>query len=80
MTATGWIVVDAFAGPSGGDPSPMLLGTFPGYGVGDRAKYIAWVKDFIESDLPQTLVPCHGEIIHDPDLPTKLADLVDQEI
>lgn len=80
ITATGWLVVDAFAGPSGQDPSPSLLGTFPKFGVGDRARYADWVRESITSELPHTLVPCHGDIIHDPDLPEKLTDLVNREL
>lgn len=77
VTAGAWIVVDAFAGPSGGDSSPRILGTFPKYGVGDSTQYSRWVRDFLGSDPRRTLVPCHGDIIHDPDLPAKLKDLVD---
>ncbi|MCR9139765.1 MAG: hypothetical protein NXI27_27480 [Alphaproteobacteria bacterium] len=80
VTATGWLVVDAFAGPSGDDPSPSLLGTFPKFGVRDKAQYADWVRDFITSDPPHTLVPCHGDIIHDPDLPAKLTDLVNRKL
>ena len=80
VTVTGWVVVDAFAGSTGGDPSPRLLSTFPRYGVADKTKYSRWVEDFIGSNPPQTLVPCHGDIVHDPELRTKLTDLVEQEI
>lgn len=80
VTQRAWLVVDAFAGPSGDEPSPQMLGTFPSYGVRDSARYSAWVRDFIRTDPPHILVPCHGGIVEDPDLPAKLADLVKRKL
>lgn len=80
VTVQGWIVVDAFAGPSGGDSSPRLLGTFPKYGIGDSIEYSDWVKGFILSNPPHILVPCHGDIIRNPDLPARLKALVERHL
>lgn len=80
VTAQAWLVVDAFAGPSGDDPSPSLLGTFPKYGVGERARYTDWIRNILTSDPPHILVPCHGDIVQDGVLPAKLAGLVEREL
>lgn len=80
VSRNAWLVVDAFAGPSGGKPSPQMLGTFPTYGVRDSVQYAAWIRDFVRSHPPHILVPCHGGIVDDPDLPAKLVDLVKRKL
>lgn len=80
VTQRAWLVVDAFAGPSDDDPSPQMLRTFPSYGVRDSAQYAGWVRDFVLSDPPHILVPCHGDIVDDRNLPAKLADLVERKL
>jgi len=82
--AVAWLVVDAFSGPKGKPGSvaqePELLGTFPKFGVGDRARYVAWVKQQIQRDQPYMIVPCHGDITRGPDLTARLLALIDQEL
>lgn len=74
--ATAWLVVDAFAGSKSAD-QPELLKTFPNYGVGDKKAYATWVRNQIEKDQPEILVPCHGSVIRSNSLPEQLNQLVD---
>lgn len=82
--AVAWLVVDAFSGPKGKPGNvaqePEILGTFPKFGVGNRARYVAWVKQQIRHDQPTTIIPCHGDIVRGPDLAARLLALVDQKL
>lgn len=68
IARTGWLVVDAFAGPEKGDNPAKLLKTFPRYGVGDATVYTTWARDFIAKTACDMLVPCHGALVRSPDL------------
>lgn len=42
----------------------------------DRAAYRDWLLAQIEREKPTVLIPSHGQIINDANLPARLADLV----
>ena len=46
----------------------------------DRKIYKHWLFEQLAKDQPTTLVPAHGEILRDPDLPQKIKELVQQRI
>jgi hypothetical protein len=75
-----WLVVDAFCGPKADKKAiadtPALLGTFPRFGVADRALYLEWLEQQIEMDKPTIIVPCHGAIIRGPRLPAAIRRLI----
>lgn len=75
-----WAVVDAFCGPGANkrepDNGPAILGTFPKFGLSDRTIYLDWLERQIEADAPTTMVPCHGAVLQDGQLPDKLRRLV----
>ncbi|MEO0388487.1 MAG: hypothetical protein AAF281_13350 [Pseudomonadota bacterium] len=75
-----WVVCDAFRGPAG----PLghvgaelgLLGTFPNFGIQDRATYRAWVNAKLASGAPSIVVPCHGAVVEAQDLAETIAGLL----
>ena len=79
-----WMVVDAFCGPKRkkGDRAsePDILGTFPKFGLGDRAAYLEWLERQIELDKPTAIIPCHGAVIVNEQLPDKLRRLVARKL
>ncbi len=83
-TAVTWMVVDAISGPKMtptrlGGAQPSLLGTFPNFGVGDKALYAKWFSQQLAKDMPERILPCHGGIISSVDLPKKLAALMKKQ-
>jgi hypothetical protein len=44
--------------------------------IKDRTRYQTWVLNQLVIDCPTRLVPAHGAILHDPNLPGALASLV----
>jgi len=77
----GWLVVDAFSGKKMSSKNhecntPELLGTFPSYGIADKAVYKKWVLAQIKKDKPTTIIPCHGSIIRNTKLPQLLNSLI----
>jgi len=81
---TAWLVVDAFSGPKGKPGNiagePDMLGSFPKFGVGDRACYIRWVAAQIRDDKPTMLLPCHGGVVSSPRLAKKLQNLIKEKL
>ncbi len=86
--ARAWIVGDGFFNLARVPRSPIglliwALGIAPGLRIGssfrwlirDRAHYRRWLLDTLATHPPTTLVPCHGEILHDPALPDRLRRL-----
>ncbi len=77
---TAWLVVDAFSGPKAKPGAiatePEMLGTFPKFGVADRPRYLTWVEQQINQDAPTMIVPCHGSIICNSQLPKRLQHLL----
>lgn len=75
-----WVVVDAFCGPWGKARDlcngPGILGTFPKFGLADRAVYLDWLERQIDSDRPTMMVPCHGAVLRNFQLPSKIRRLV----
>jgi hypothetical protein len=65
-----------------------LLGISPGLRIGasfrwllrDRAGYRRWLLAAITAERPTTLVPCHGDILTDPELPDRLRRLVERRL
>ncbi len=77
---TGWVVGDAIAGPkmsarSSESDQPVMLQTFPKYGIADADAFKAWVQRQIASDHPMFVIPCHGAIVVTKDLPVRLGRL-----
>ena len=77
----GWFVIDAFCGSKMTTTnqvcsSPELLKTFPSYGIANQKTYEAWLLEQIECDKPVLIIPCHGSIIRDSQLATKLEALI----
>lgn len=74
-----WIVTDAFTAKpikkDGYADSPTMLGTFPKYGVRDKAAYISWVEKQALSHMPTHLVPCHGPAVKSANLGSALIEL-----
>ena len=86
-----WTVGDAFFNIARTPPTPIgfllwLLGISPGLRIGasyrwlvrDRAAYRRWLLDTIAAQRPTTLIPCHGDIVTDPQLPDRLQRLVER--
>ncbi len=78
-----WLVVDAFCGPKGKAGAiasePNVLGTFPKFGVDDRALYFAWVEKQIKMDKPTMIIPCHGNVIANEKLAKSLRLLIKEK-
>ena len=77
----GWMVIDAFCGSKMTASKqfcedPELLKTFPTYGIADRDRYKMWVLEQIKQDQPVLIIPCHGSIIRDSALASKLEALI----
>ncbi len=81
---TAWLVVDAFCGPKGDmtrfSDTPSMLGTFPNFGIGDKATYKEWVERQIEADRPTMLIPCHGRMVSAKHLPETLHALIGERV
>lgn len=80
-TTIGWFVTDAFCGKTMSGSvqqcnTPLLLGTFPSFGIADRLLYKDWLLSQIEHDKPKLIIPCHGSVITAPNLPAKLVKLI----
>ncbi|MEL7133377.1 MAG: hypothetical protein AAGK77_13295 [Pseudomonadota bacterium] len=79
-----WIVCDAFKGPSGKSDNISshieMLGTFPTYGIKDRATYLGWVKTKLKAKTPKMVVPCHGTIVRSGHLCSDMLCLLSREI
>jgi hypothetical protein len=86
-----WTVGDAFFNIARTPRTPIgfllwLLGISPGLRVGasfrwlvrDRGAYRRWLLDTIAAQRPTTLIPCHGDILTDPQLPDRLQRLVER--
>lgn len=75
-----WIVTDAFRGPDGppGFVSDQveLLGPFPKFGIADRAVYHTWLSARIGDAPPTMIVPCHGSVVHGPNIASDALKLV----
>ena len=78
---TAWIVTDAFCGEKGASDRctahPQLLGTFPKFGIADRARYRTWLTREIGEAAPTTIIPCHGSIIRGDEVATRALKLVE---
>ncbi len=72
------IVCDAFTSIAANagefSETPSMLGTFPKYGVGDRAVYTSWAKEKIARLSPTLMVPCHGQPVRNVALGNLLID------
>ncbi|MBX2867390.1 MAG: hypothetical protein KTR18_01855 [Acidiferrobacterales bacterium] len=79
-----WIVTDAFCGTESADSQPAntpgLLGTFPKYGVQDHAKYKRWVKNLLETDPPNLIIPGHGGLIESANLVSDIHTLLNTQL
>jgi hypothetical protein len=86
-----WTAGDAFFNIARTPRTPMglllwLLGISAGLRIGssfrwlvrDRAGYKRWLLDAIAAQRPTTLIPCHGDILTDPELPDRLRGLVER--
>lgn len=84
-----WVVCDGFLNLRRTPPGALgvLLKMFrmaPGLSISatfkwmlkDRVAYRDWLLAQISRDQPTVLIPSHGQIIHDDDLPKRLAELV----
>jgi hypothetical protein len=88
-----WIVCDGFLNlaraPSGAlgvfiklmrmGPGLSISSTFR-WMVKNRQQYRNWLLERIAADRPTVLVPCHGQIIDDPDLPARLERLMRERL
>lgn len=72
-----WIVCDCFSSEGS---APTMLGTFPRFGIRDRAVYKDWVTAQLHQKPPTTLIPCHGSPAAGPDLGTSLVRLLDAHV
>ncbi len=85
-----WVVSDAFFNlaanargfmglvlrATGTAPGLRIGRTFTLLAVGDTAPYRDWLLERIAADRPTTLVPGHGAVLADADLPARLDALV----
>ncbi len=62
-----WVVSDAFRGPKTANGAiadhPELLGTFPSFGIAQKALYFEWLSHQAAEASPTAIIPCHGSII-----------------
>lgn len=90
-----WVVCDAFFNMQGRAKNPAmralswLLKSAPGLrisglmkwgGLRDRKVYRAWLLHRLETDAPTILVPGHGDVIRDANLPARLRALIDERL
>jgi hypothetical protein len=86
-----WTAGDAFFNIARTPRTPMglllwLLGISAGLRIGasfrwlvrDRPGYRRWLLDAIATQRPTTLIPCHGDVVADPELPDRLRRLVER--
>lgn len=77
---TAWIVTDAFSAklhaPGICAKAPLLLGTFPRYGIKDALAYKEWIKRELTAAYPTMLLSCHGSPVKAPDLDAQLINLL----
>lgn len=75
-----WIVCDSFKGPKGKvghiGQTVEMLGTFPTYGIKDKAAYAAWLRDRSAADEPTMIIPCHGSMAQSESLATDVVSLL----
>jgi len=86
-----WITCDSFLNYERMSNQPFaramqkLLGAAPGLKMSQVVKWLIldnknafkqWVLKQLEEDRPATLIPSHGEVRHDPELPTKIHNLI----
>lgn len=74
-----WIVCDCFSS-EGSAGTPVILDTFPKFGISDRAVYKKWVSSQIDQGPPTSLIPCHGLPVVRHDLGTRLGMLLDEHV
>jgi hypothetical protein len=90
---TAWLVGDGFFNiartprtPVGallrllGISSGLRIGTSYKWFVGDNSAYRQWLLETIERERPTTLIPCHGDVLTDPQLPSRLRRLVESRL
>lgn len=88
-----WVVGDAFFNIARVPPTPIglllrALRVAPGLRIGDpfrwlvrdRPAYRRFVLDALHADRPTTLIPCHGQILADGDLPERLERLIETRL
>ncbi|MFO0722412.1 MAG: hypothetical protein U1E65_01435 [Myxococcota bacterium] len=87
---TGWIVSDAFfsleRAPTGIQgmlvralgvaPGLRIGATFLWLGIADRPSYRAWLLERLDAEKPTILVTSHGQILQDPELWQRMAEVV----
>jgi hypothetical protein len=81
-TRVAWIVTDAFCGLKKTDdeqPKIGFLKTFPKYGVRNSDLFSSWVRNRLELEAPDLILPCHGEQVRGsalkPDILSLLSEL-----
>jgi hypothetical protein len=88
-----WLVGDGFFNIGRTPRTPMgallhLLGISSGlrigssyqWFIGDKSGYRDWLLETIDRERPTTLIPCHGDVLTDPQLPSRLRRLVESRI
>jgi hypothetical protein len=88
-----WIVCDAFVNLSRLPATPVglalkFLRMGPGIAIGatfkllmqDRRAYREWLLEKIAEERPTMLIPCHGQVVDDEQLPVRLERLVRHRI
>ncbi|CTQ56746.1 hypothetical protein LP7551_05308 [Roseibium album] len=79
-TRVAWIVTDAFCGLKKTDderPKIGFLKTFPKYGVQDPGLFTNWIRNRLELETPDLILPCHGEQVRGPALKSDIQSLMD---
>lgn len=76
-----WVVTDAFKGSNGPVGSVKekieLLGTFPKFGIQDKALYVSWLEERLTAFQPSLIVPCHGSLVSSTTLVQDIMTLQD---
>ena len=89
-----WAVCDAFFNVNNALSGTMGLalratGTAPGLRIGktfdwlvlrDKRAYRRWLEERIAEDAPRVLVPSHGDVVVDDDLPERLRELASRRL
>jgi hypothetical protein len=88
-----WIVCDGFLNIVRSPPGALgffvkLMRMGPGLSISstfrwmlkNRQQYRNWLLERIAEDRPTVLIPCHGQIIDDPDLPARLERLTRERL
>lgn len=90
---TAWLVGDGFFNIGRTPRTPIgallrMFGNSPGLRLGssyklfmrDKRSYRHWLLEAIDRERPTVLIPCHGDVVVDPQLPARLRQIAESRL